>query len=93
MVFNFEQVHNYYERLVFEEVAKKSPGFLAELPITAPVLDLSPTATTLGFRYSVTPDLYLDAQAYAKEAVRKRFQEEGISGEHEPVMEVKLVQA
>ncbi|MBK9492154.1 MAG: mechanosensitive ion channel [Haliscomenobacter sp.] len=80
-------------RRIFEEVAKKSPGFLAELPITAPVLDLSPTATTLGFRYSVTPDLYLDAQAYAKEAVRKRFQEEGISGEHEPVMEVKLVQA
>lgn len=24
MVFNFEQVHNYYERLVFEEVARRS---------------------------------------------------------------------
>ena len=24
MVFNFEQVHNYYERLVFEEVATSS---------------------------------------------------------------------
>lgn len=79
-------------RRIFEEVAKQSPGYLAELPITAPVVDLSPTATTLGFRYSVVPDLYLDAQAYAKEAVRKRFQAEGISGEHEPVMEVKLVQ-
>lgn len=79
-------------RRIFEEVAKQSPGYLAELPITAPVVDLSPTATTLAFRYSVIPDLYLDAQAYAKEAVRKRFQAEGISGEHEPVMEVKLVQ-
>ncbi len=30
MVFNFEQVHNYYERLVFEEVARRAeehPGF------------------------------------------------------------------
>ncbi len=24
MVFNFEQVHNYYERLVFEEVARRA---------------------------------------------------------------------
>ena len=24
MVFNFEQVHNYYERLIFEEVARRS---------------------------------------------------------------------
>ena len=24
MVFNFEQVHNYFERLIFEEVAKRS---------------------------------------------------------------------
>ena len=27
MVFNFEQVHNYYERLVFEEVARRSEQF------------------------------------------------------------------
>ena len=27
MVFNFEQVHNYYERLVFEEVARRAPRF------------------------------------------------------------------
>ena len=24
MVFNFEQVHNYYERLIFEEVARRA---------------------------------------------------------------------
>ena len=79
-------------RRIFEEVAKKSPGYLAELPITSPVVDLSPTATTLAFRFSVIPDVYLDAQAFAKEEVRKSFQAAGISGEHEPVMEVKLVQ-
>jgi hypothetical protein len=27
MEFNFEQVHNYYERLVFEEVARRSHSF------------------------------------------------------------------
>jgi hypothetical protein len=27
MVFNFEQVHNYYERLVFEEVARRAEGY------------------------------------------------------------------
>jgi hypothetical protein len=27
MVFNFEQVHNYYERLVFEEVAKRAVNY------------------------------------------------------------------
>jgi len=27
MEFNFEQVHNYYERLVFEEVARRSQAF------------------------------------------------------------------
>ena len=27
MEFNFEQVHNYYERLVFEEVARRSQTF------------------------------------------------------------------
>jgi hypothetical protein len=27
MVFNFEQVHNYYERLVFEDVARMSVGY------------------------------------------------------------------
>jgi hypothetical protein len=27
MEFNFEQVHNYYERLVFEEVARRSHAF------------------------------------------------------------------
>jgi hypothetical protein len=27
MVFNFEQVHNYYERLVFEEVARRSEQY------------------------------------------------------------------
>ncbi len=27
MVFNFEQVHNYYERLVFEEVARLAPSY------------------------------------------------------------------
>ena len=26
MVFNFEQVHNYYERLIFEEIASRSEG-------------------------------------------------------------------
>lgn len=26
MEFDFEQVHNYYERLVFEEVARRSPN-------------------------------------------------------------------
>ena len=26
MVINFEQVHNYYERLVFEEVVRRSAG-------------------------------------------------------------------
>ncbi len=34
MVFNFEQVHNYYERLVFEEVARRSeatPGFSSDM--------------------------------------------------------------
>ena len=34
MVFNFEQVHNYYERLVFEEVARRSeqfPGFTPDM--------------------------------------------------------------
>ncbi|WP_353481829.1 mechanosensitive ion channel domain-containing protein [Haliscomenobacter sp.] len=80
-------------RRIFEEVAKKSPGYLAELPITSPVVDLSPTATTLAFRFSVIPDVYLDAQAFAKEEVRKSFQAAGISGEHEPVMEIKLVQS
>lgn len=32
MVFNFEQVHNYYERLVFEEVARRSEQFDAFTP-------------------------------------------------------------
>ena len=34
MVFNFEQVHNYYERLVFEDVARQSeahPAFTADM--------------------------------------------------------------
>jgi hypothetical protein len=34
MVFNFEQVHNYYERLVFEEVARRSadhPNFTTDM--------------------------------------------------------------
>ena len=34
MVINFEQVHNYYERLVFEHVARQSdahPGFSADM--------------------------------------------------------------
>jgi hypothetical protein len=26
MIFNFEQVHNYYERLVFEEVVRRAPA-------------------------------------------------------------------
>ena len=28
MVFNFEQVHNYFERLIFEEVAKRADDHL-----------------------------------------------------------------
>ena len=28
MIFNFEQVHNYYERLVFEDVARMSAAYL-----------------------------------------------------------------
>jgi len=34
MVFNFEQVHNYYERLVFEEVARQAasrPAFTPDM--------------------------------------------------------------
>ena len=34
MIVNFEQVHNYYERLVFEELLYRSadhPGFTAEM--------------------------------------------------------------
>jgi hypothetical protein len=34
MIFNFEQVHNYYERLVFEDVARLSetyPDFTADM--------------------------------------------------------------
>ena len=34
MEFNFEQVHNYYERLIFEEVARRSenyPDFTADM--------------------------------------------------------------
>ena len=34
MVFNFEQVHNYYERLIFEDVARMSedfPDFTADM--------------------------------------------------------------
>jgi hypothetical protein len=34
MVFNFEQVHNYYERLIFEEVARRSeifPNFTTDM--------------------------------------------------------------
>lgn len=34
MVINFEQVHNYYERLVFEDVVRLSdayPGFTADM--------------------------------------------------------------
>lgn len=34
MVFNFEQVHNYFERLVFEEVARRAdahPEFTADM--------------------------------------------------------------
>jgi hypothetical protein len=34
MEFNFEQVHNYYERLVFEEVARQAqahPDFTADM--------------------------------------------------------------
>ena len=27
MVFNFEQVHNYYERLVFDEVVRRSSNY------------------------------------------------------------------
>ena len=27
MIFNFEQVHNYYERLIFEEVARRLEQF------------------------------------------------------------------
>lgn len=27
MVFNFEQVHNYYERLIFEDVARKATEY------------------------------------------------------------------
>ena len=27
MVFNFEQVHNYYERLIFEEVARRAEAY------------------------------------------------------------------
>ena len=32
MVFNFEQVHNYYERLVFEEVARLASTYPAFTP-------------------------------------------------------------
>ena len=34
MVLNFEQVHNYYERLIFEEVARRAqthPAFTADM--------------------------------------------------------------
>ncbi|MBI2749665.1 MAG: late competence development ComFB family protein [Burkholderiales bacterium] len=34
MVFNFEQVHNYFERLIFEEVARRSevhPEFTSDM--------------------------------------------------------------
>lgn len=79
-------------RRILEEIAKESPGYLAELPISAPVVNLSPTATTLAFRYSVLPDLYLEAEAYAKEAVCQRFNTEGVCGENEPVMNIKMVQ-
>ena len=27
MVFNFGQVHNYYERLIFDDVARLAPGY------------------------------------------------------------------
>jgi hypothetical protein len=32
MVFNFEQVHNYYERFVFEEVARRAEDYPAFTP-------------------------------------------------------------
>ena len=32
MTFNFEQVHNYYERLVFEEVARRAEAYPAFTP-------------------------------------------------------------
>ncbi|HNV60972.1 MAG TPA: late competence development ComFB family protein [Rhodoferax sp.] len=32
MTFNFEQVHNYYERLVFEEVARRAEDYPAFTP-------------------------------------------------------------
>lgn len=42
MIFNFEQVHNYYERLVFEEVASRAaanpdftPDMLADVACVA----------------------------------------------------------
>ena len=34
MELNFEQVHNYYERLIFEEIARRAeahPGFTADM--------------------------------------------------------------
>ncbi len=64
MAFNFEQVHNYYERLVFEEVAQRaqnhphfSPDMLADVACVA--LNRLPTRYV---RHDVDMMFYLTEQ-------------------------------
>ncbi len=79
-------------RTIIETVGKTVPGAIGGMPVSSPVVDVKPTAVTLAARVWVQPLLYLDAQAYFREALKNALQEAGIAGEHEPVMEVKLVQ-
>ena len=55
MVINFEQVHNYYERLVFEDVARQSeahPAFTADmLADVACVAQAMTEALAFGFAF------------------------------------------
>lgn len=79
-------------REIIETVGKTVPGYVDGLGITSPVVDVKTTAVTLAARVWVKPLLFLEAEAFFKEALKNALQAAGIDGEHEPVMEVKLVQ-
>jgi small conductance mechanosensitive channel len=83
---NLEEV-----RKILEIAAKTSPGYLAENPIESPVLEVQPNAVILAFRYWVSPDLYEEAVAHAKESVHHAFKKAGIKVDEDDTMQVKMV--
>jgi small conductance mechanosensitive channel len=78
-------------REILEISAKTSPGYLAENPIESPVLEVKPEAVILAFRYWVSPDLYEEAAAHAKESVHQAFKKAGIEVDEDDTMQVKMV--